>query len=79
MAPPPPGFSEGEKKRKREAPPAFAEAPSPIPERLRKAVYPAPWVVAWSRSNSRAYFFNNETRKSVWEPPEGTRFPEDGA
>lgn len=31
---------------------------------------PSPWVIKFSRSKKREYFFNPETKESVWEAPE---------
>lgn len=33
---------------------------------------PSPWVIRFSRSKKREYFFNPETKESVWEAPDGT-------
>eukprot|EP00968_Pinguiococcus_pyrenoidosus_P009835 scaffold764_cov248-Pinguiococcus_pyrenoidosus.AAC.34 len=56
-------------------PRAQTRPPSNIPPRLAQAVYPPDWIVAFSRSQKRCYFFNTKTKTSVWEPPDGTQFP----
>ncbi|CDO94817.1 unnamed protein product [Kluyveromyces dobzhanskii CBS 2104] len=33
---------------------------------------PGPWVIKFSRSKKREYFFNPETKESVWEAPSGS-------
>lgn len=33
---------------------------------------PSPWTVRYSRSKKREYFFNPDTKQSIWEEPEGT-------
>ncbi|KAG0672553.1 peptidylprolyl isomerase [Kluyveromyces marxianus] len=33
---------------------------------------PEPWVIKFSRSKKRKYFFNPDTKESVWEAPAGT-------
>ncbi|SCU91399.1 LADA_0F09736g1_1 [Lachancea dasiensis] len=33
---------------------------------------PEPWTVRYSKSKSRQYFFNPQTKESQWEEPEGT-------
>lgn len=33
---------------------------------------PKPWTVRYSRSHKREYFFDPETKQSVWEAPENT-------
>ncbi|SCU79148.1 LAFA_0B01068g1_1 [Lachancea sp. 'fantastica'] len=33
---------------------------------------PEPWTVRFSKSKSKQYFFNPQTKQSQWEEPEGT-------
>ncbi|SJM85184.1 probable Peptidyl-prolyl cis-trans isomerase ESS1 [Zygosaccharomyces bailii] len=33
---------------------------------------PQPWTVRYSKTKKREYFFNPETKQSIWEEPEGT-------
>ncbi|ONH66861.1 Peptidyl-prolyl cis-trans isomerase pin1 [Cyberlindnera fabianii] len=33
---------------------------------------PSGWTIKFSRSHQRDYYFNPDTRESVWEPPAGT-------
>lgn len=37
---------------------------------------PSPWTVRYSRSKKREYFFNPDTKQSIWEEPEGTNHPQ---
>ena len=39
-----------------------------------KVTLPEDWVVAYSRSQKRDYYFNTRTNKSLWEPPPGSKW-----
>ena len=48
-----------------------ASAAMPDP---RSVTLPEGWVVAYSRSQKRDYYFNSRTKKSLWEPPPGSKW-----
>ncbi|KAH3899156.1 probable Peptidyl-prolyl cis-trans isomerase ESS1 [Saccharomycodes ludwigii] len=35
---------------------------------------PSPWIVKYSKTKKREYYFNPETKESHWEPPSGTDY-----
>lgn len=49
-----------------------AGASSNASESDKNTGLPEPWVVRYSKSKKREYYFHPETKASQWEPPEGT-------